>query len=257
MSKNIPYDIYLGEGKQLTDSILFFRDENVVKEFLDSLSLIVDKLPSKIKILEIGSGTGILGISVDKYLKKLGFETEIILSDRNILDVQNYKAEVVNLDNKSLPFGDEFFDLVISRSVTHYEKNNHDETLVLKEIKRVLKPNGIYLTQSLYIENDNEVALHQDINSIISKSVNIKKYQDVVNLHGNVFSKVDIICERAKNSLLVDRQTYLNRYGLNALDGDKILKKIKKFKDNQIPNFWIEGNNFGWKIDYLILSCKK
>ncbi len=95
------------------------------------------------KILEIGCGNGKLWTLNQNHLDDL----EIILSDvslgmlndafRNLSHISNITYQC--FDAQQIPFSDETFDIVIANHVLFYVA---DLSLALKEIKRVLKPNG-------------------------------------------------------------------------------------------------------------------
>ena len=66
-------------------------------------------------------------------------------------------------DVEQLPFGDNFFDHVISSAVLHFAKNTAHFNSMMKEMVRVLKPNGslfIRITSDIGIEN--KVTLIED-----------------------------------------------------------------------------------------------
>lgn len=257
MDQQNTYSIYRGEGKQLTDAVEFFRDEKVIQDFLSAINQTIDRFPKKISILEIGAGTGILGIAIKSYLRDYGFNVNLVLSDRNTTDTIRGEGSIVETENKRLPFGKESFDLVISRSVTHYEKDDIDEMLVLDEVKRILKNEGLYITQSLYLPNESEIALHQELNSSVFKVTNPKTYSGLLDIHKKIFSKVEILVEKTDHPLVIDRAAYLKRYNLDESSGDILLKKIRQFDSSNIPYFWTKGDDFGWHINYAILVCEK
>lgn len=106
-----------------------------------------------LKILNIGAGTG----DDLKVLKKFGknYVTDI---DNNALSTidKNLCEDIRQVDACSLPYNDNFFDVVISCDV--FEHIN-DHLKAISEAHRVLKPNGILIFtvpafQSLYSSHD-------------------------------------------------------------------------------------------------------
>jgi len=83
------------------------------------------------KLLDIGCGRGYY---IDAF-NKLGFET-------GGCDVEVVREDViqVNLEKSKLPYEDNTFDFVFSKSVIEHIKNTDN---YLSEIKRVLKPDGM------------------------------------------------------------------------------------------------------------------
>ncbi|MGB9911327.1 MAG: class I SAM-dependent methyltransferase [Microgenomates group bacterium] len=119
---------------KLREKIAPFRFGLAAKEIIRSLNL-----EGKEKILEIGSGLGLLGQEIKKRIGTKTFYVGIDLAfnplekskDREILPVQGNAIK--------LPFTDEAFDVVISTDVLEHIPNAEE---VIKEIRRVLKPGG-------------------------------------------------------------------------------------------------------------------
>ena len=105
-------------------------------------------IKSGIKILEIGCGNGDFWL---QNMEKLPGDVSITLSDNsegvlkeaesrfNVNDTR-FTYNIIDIDRISLP--DSSFDMVIANHVLFYAKNINDS---LKEIRRILKPNGIFI----------------------------------------------------------------------------------------------------------------
>jgi SAM-dependent methyltransferase len=94
------------------------------------------------KILDLGCGSGSGAI----YLSEFGYVTAIDV-ERDLVTLlpsiwPNAKVEWQHLSSVALPFGDASFDLVTSFQVIEHV---HDQRYFLKEIRRVLRRNGIAL----------------------------------------------------------------------------------------------------------------
>jgi ubiquinone/menaquinone biosynthesis C-methylase UbiE len=88
------------------------------------------------RVLEVGSGSG----SLLGYLKKEGIDcVGVDIRPRGDSNSNQVKARIENL-----PFQDETFDFVLSSQVFDPVLYKQDQELMLMEIYRVLKPNGIY-----------------------------------------------------------------------------------------------------------------
>ena len=103
------------------------------------------KIKKKIKVLDVGCGfgnnllafskfnAGLYGTEVTKDICEL---TSKILKDKNI-------DSTIKLGfNKKIPFKNNFFDLLLSINVIHYENNEADINKALIEYRRVLKKGG-------------------------------------------------------------------------------------------------------------------
>lgn len=98
------------------------------------------------KVLDLGCGTATLTI----LLKKSCPEAEVkgVDIDSSVLAIAKEKVAKANLDISfdlatafELPYPDNYFDRVVSSLVFHH-LNRENKVLTLKEVLRVLKPNG-------------------------------------------------------------------------------------------------------------------
>ncbi|MFC2044360.1 class I SAM-dependent methyltransferase [Chloroflexota bacterium] len=70
------------------------------------------------------------------------FSGEMLKFARKYLQKFNFAAELVLADFIQLPFADEVFDWAISVATYHHIKGENETKTALKELRRVLKPNG-------------------------------------------------------------------------------------------------------------------
>jgi ubiquinone/menaquinone biosynthesis C-methylase UbiE len=109
------------------------------------------------RILDIGCG---FGNNLLPFLK-MGCECsgveitgEIALLAEKILNDSGYSATIKCGNNRKLPFQDDYFDLVTSLNVLHYEKNEADIQAALNEYCRILKPDGTLLLMTVGPQHD-------------------------------------------------------------------------------------------------------
>lgn len=75
------------------------------------------------------------------FLNKQNFKTHGICSQHETVDLPN--VDTLNVDNDSLPYKDDQFDLIVMSEVL--EHLTGDPINIFSEIYRVLKPNGFFL----------------------------------------------------------------------------------------------------------------
>jgi SAM-dependent methyltransferase len=101
------------------------------------LDVVLNMLPPKGKLLEIGAGTGWQSLA----LEKRGYSVSAIdlpLSDY----VKNRVYPIIDYDGSTIPFPDNTFDIVFSSNVLEHIPHVH---AFQKEIHRILKPEGSVL----------------------------------------------------------------------------------------------------------------
>ncbi len=86
------------------------------------------------RVLDIGCGNGDISTYFTRKNEQYGVDINDNRRDRN----RNFAFSIVT--SEILPFGDSFFDIVISH---HVIEHVDDQELHLREIHRVLKPDGI------------------------------------------------------------------------------------------------------------------
>ena len=248
-----------GEGKNLTASYSWFKDQDVINDFVGAVNEISESLPDKVEILSIGSGVGTLEIEVKRSLEqKFHRQVVLTLTDRDIKDTTSKSdIRVLKADNKDLPFQDKTFDLILARSVTHYEKNIESETRVLDEINRVMRDEGFFITEAPFLAGTEEAALLHEIHSSVSKFMNLKTHQELLDIHKNVFKVVEVAAHQPGKPLSVAKDNFIKRYEISDEKADEIADLIRGHDSKQIPNVWINGNDFGWSVNYAILICSK
>lgn len=91
----------------------------------------------KLRILDIGCCTG-------KALKMFNKNDDLELYGIDIRDegTEGFEFEVCDLEKESIPFEDNFFDVIYSKSVLEHVKNTDN---FVNESYRVLKPAGIFI----------------------------------------------------------------------------------------------------------------
>lgn len=109
--------------------------------------IIFNLVPEKIKVLEIGFGDGRLAHSLVKNKNCLvsaidvsGLAVEMAKKNFQLSDALDY----IRADARKIPFDNEYFDIAVSKDlIEHLPEKDHKSHF--REVKRVLKNNGLYL----------------------------------------------------------------------------------------------------------------
>ncbi|SHF35327.1 Ubiquinone/menaquinone biosynthesis C-methylase UbiE [Marinitoga hydrogenitolerans DSM 16785] len=187
-----------------------------------------------LKVLDAGCGAGFY----IKWLLKNNVKevTGIDFSDNMVESAKRRvgnKAKILNVNlNKKLPFGDKYFDMIISSLTLHYVK---DLNFTLSEFSRILKANGKLIFSInhpmmtyLYFSLDNyfeEILLEDRINKVPVYFYH-RSFNDIFSaLNKNSFLIENII--EPKPTIEFKKQDKKNYIKLNKKPHFLIIKAIK------------------------------
>jgi ubiquinone/menaquinone biosynthesis C-methylase UbiE len=210
------------------------------------------------KVLEIGCGTAIIAklLSTDKQFNHTDNEVEVYCMDYsfNMLEIAKTRCEYfVESDMESLPFQESSFELVYVHSALH-----HFPLLstIMREVKRILKPKGLFIIQEPGICN-----LKGDIFlrylTVFLRKIKTKTYDDLSHLelipsdHHGPLSVKKLVSEIEESGFIIEDKkykyyasTWLSQFNsFLAYFIGKILDKyyIHKYSDGYL--FLIVGRN--------------
>ncbi len=193
------------------------------------------KLPNQgnLKILELGCGTGLLWKSIYRNFPN----SDITLTDysENMIreaqkNLSDYDFSFQKVDYHNIPFGDNSFDLVISNHNLYHAENLGQ---VLVEIKRVLKPNGMFSCST------------NSGNHLIELK-NILKDYGIASLWPNMKLVEQFGMENGESvlkSFFPDIEKHLFENSLHITDAEAIINYFLSVRDEQIHTLIEEKRN--------------
>lgn len=116
----------------------------------------IDKNWAGKSAIEIGFGAGnnliFLG-SIGMQLHGVEVSEQICEQARETVERFGYKADLKPGSNRSIPFPDNVFEVLVSWNVIHYENNEKDMKAAIAEHARVLKKGGRFFISTVAPEN--------------------------------------------------------------------------------------------------------
>jgi uncharacterized protein YfkK (UPF0435 family) len=231
---------------------LFSNPKNVdvwLKTICECKESLLKEIPEDPLVLGIGSGPGLVVI---RKLLDEGFSPTLILSDiipetmkehYPNYNPEDYIPEVechkVQVDNKELANPENELgqliqkigkkvNIVIARSVLHYESSLQAQKEILEQIKMVLSSGGVFFNQELSFPNPEEVALAKMERCLVGKKTYYATQDVLIKMHQNIFGK-----ENVSNSLFVPSyfvqtgEDYKKRFNLSEKEYNEIAKEIR------------------------------
>ena len=210
------------------------------------------------KILEIGCGTAIIAnlLLTDKQIHHPDNKVEVYCMDYSfkMLEIAKTRSQYfVQSDMESLPFRESTFDIVYVHSALHHFPLLSN---IMREVKRILKPKGLFIIQEPCICN-----LKADIFlsylTIFLMKIRTKKYDDLSYLemtpsdHHGPLSVKKLVSEIEESGFIIEdkKYKYYSSYWLSHINSflanfiGKILDKYYTHKYSDGYLFLIVGQN--------------
>jgi len=118
----------------------------MIKSLFGNYSSQHSKPDSSWKILDVGCGFGnnlIPFLDIGSECHGVEIDPNICNLTSELLDKRGFKAKIQFGSNRSLPYDDGYFDLLLSVATIYYEGTEENIISALKEFKRVVKPGGL------------------------------------------------------------------------------------------------------------------
>ena len=124
--------------------ISYTRGSGILEGFLakkraEKANAFIPKIYRKGRILDIGCGSYPYFLITTEFKEKYGIDPSLIT-----LKVENINLQKLDITKNDLPFEDNFFDVITMLAVFEHIDEKKTES-VLREIKRVLKKDGLFI----------------------------------------------------------------------------------------------------------------
>jgi len=185
-----------------------------VKVFLESL-----EKKEKLKLLDLGCGTG----RFLQLAQKQGFQNKNIIGydystgQLNITKSKGFQTQIGDLIN--LPFLNSSFDVILCIAAHHHLLEKESQIKALKEMKRVLKPNGKILLSNWHPSKDFSIT-QEEKRKFVYLDKNRKKVKVTFTMDNKKYDRyyymfepeeIKILCKEAGFKIL---DTFQNRGNL-------------------------------------------
>ncbi|HCC06323.1 TPA: hypothetical protein DEP94_03140 [Candidatus Nomurabacteria bacterium] len=206
------------------------------------------------KVLDAGSSLGTVGKYVCRELSGQGITPQLILLDTNeeilkkSLDTL-YKI-VANL--KQIPLADSSMNIILLRSVLHYEPTLEAQEAILKEIYRVLAPGGVFISQFGSFKDDDEAQAFNRLFKFLKRDVGFVSKDTGVKMHADVFDEIYKITEGPSLEENVDEFSARVGKDISGEVGDYI-----SGHQSELKNILVNNNPITWRVGFTIVSCRK
>jgi|GEM_PF-2363681 len=243
----------------------YFERTDIADHVAIACDEILDEIPRDrtVQILEIGSGTGTVGERLSKHLEDSGVNPRLIIADKIRAQVEaneNPGTAKAVFDNKKMPLRDECVDMVVARSVTHYEPTLEQEELVIDEVKRILRAGGFFVDQAVTMATDEEANLIVNIHLLVNKPMDIQSKEKVTEMLSQTFDEIKVSSDLPP-ALHSGTKGFLDRYNIRPEEAGELVRKIRQLiesvPEELRPNFHTTTDGFEYDVPYTIYLCRK
>lgn len=228
----------------------FFADVDFISELI---KVYIDNVWfDNRKVLELWANNWVISSALKNRIPNNNY----IIADLNYeaLVENNDIDNKVTCDNKNLSFDNNSIDVVIMRSVLHYEKTDSDIIKVLGEIRRVLKDGWVLIDESAVTVSDEDKLFLASLHKLVGKNMTMNTPSHLLELYRKSWFKIDKFTPsnfRLK-SYLTD---FLNRYKCYEDTRQNAIVIINQY--NNSPIVHIDWDKSFWDINYSIFVAKK
>lgn len=261
-------------GKQDSAAVSAEQDEAMVKggTALEQLyegyfgseancAFVLEHIPEKIfalpepVILDAGSSRGTFGEFVAARYAERGAHPHLILADLNEAALRNVETEASRVVSniRELPFRDSSVDLVLMRSVLHYEATADAQQQLLAEAHRVLRSGGVLISQFGAFGTPAEADAFNAMFRAFGRYVLFPTRESGVALHEKVFGSVDLVTEGP--SLTETMHEFSIR--MSGAEAGKAAEYIESHRDELKTILVNDKPPYAWRVPFVLVSCSK
>lgn len=213
---------------------------------LDAFLALIPQNREYKKILEVGIGTGMVA---NKVVEMLGPIIGLDKSSAMMSRINHVGIEKVLGDAHSLPFQNNYFDLIYIRNVVHYLENPEK---AFSEIRRCLKPDGIFLFSQV-IPFADEISKEYD--DLIGRQIHYPTQQEILHwFNSYVISR--------KIEYILKEQSIMNWLNNTCNDNDIKQNIVNKHKTSSIRykslvNYFEKNDDMFVDVKHLMIRAQK
>ena len=242
-----------GSSKQSTMKDLFIRNREV-EEIIKCIQEINLRFGDDYKILDIGCGNGCLAEEIEKILPNkiigIDFSEELlgVAKNRNLKNVTFQQGNALQLE-----FADNSFEIILTERCLINLESWENQKKALEEIKRILRPNGIFILTEAFTDGWENLNLARE-------ALELKPIPQP--FHNNFIKKDEFLSFIKNRFELVDmgqKYNFLSSYyfGARTIYPSLIDKKKELIYNNKFIEFFNYLPPFGNYSSIQIFCLKK
>ncbi len=139
-------------------------------------------------VVDAGSGRGTLGGYIKKEFFARGFRVRLVMVDIDRIALEQSHAKALKIEGglTKNPLSSSCANLVVLRSVLQYE-DERNQAKILREIFRILKPGGVFISQFGVYKNQKQADAINRIFSFAGSKVFFCGKKEGISLHKKIF----------------------------------------------------------------------
>lgn len=234
----------------------FYKDESVLSLIFNPIKDYLEKTKPDypLRIADLGCGSGLVGLYIERKLQALGYRTRLVFIDSNpkmLSAVEpNENREIVLADVSDLPEKvlQKQMDIAVGRHFIHYVPPEQQK-IILEQIAKYVKKGGLFVNSTGSNESEGVVKFMSDYLSNILALRNpdspAKRYYQSVKTYLTWMKEKCFINPRVAGQYYQPHRSFdfFERYGFNQtpnVRAEDVEKRINKILEQMRPAKEIE-----------------